>query len=92
MANFDQYQSKSEAARRAFNVLPLIRGIYAEAKQVQAALALYQSGSDVVFNAAVNAIFSAAERSELLILLTQLNALVTDWEANHSMAIGRQGE
>jgi hypothetical protein len=37
-------------------------------------------------------VFTASERSELLILLTQLNALVTDWEANHSMAIGRQGE
>lgn len=87
MANFDGYQAKSDASRKAFNLLPLIRGIYESGRQVQAALALYQANTDPAFNAAVNAIFNASERAELGQMLAQINALVIDWEANHALAI-----
>ena len=87
MANFDTYQAKSDASRRAFNLLPLIRSIYESGKQVQAALALYQAATDPSFNAAVNAIFATAERQELGQMLTQIGALLTDWEANHMGAL-----
>jgi hypothetical protein len=87
MANFDAYQAKSDATRKAFNLLHLIRGIYENGKQVQAALALYQAATDPAFNAAVNAIFSATERQELGQMLSQITALVTDWEANHIGAL-----
>ena len=87
MANFDNYQTKSIASRNAFNVLPLIRGIYENGVQVQALLALYQSGTDAAFNAAVNAIFTSAERNELNVMLNQINALVQDWQTNHIGAI-----
>lgn len=87
MANFDTYQAKSDAARKAFNLLAIIRNIYESGKQVQGALALYQAGTDAAFNAAVNAIFTTAERTELGQMLAQINALVTDWENNHAGAI-----
>lgn len=88
MANFDGYENKANAARRAFNLLAQIRNIYESGKQVQAALTLYQAGSDVAFNAAINAIFTTAERQELGQMLSQINALITDWEANHAGALG----
>jgi hypothetical protein len=88
VANFDTHQEKANAARKAFNVLALVRSVYESGKQVQLALALYQAGTDPVFNAAVNALFTSAERTELGQMLAQINALVTDWETNHRGALG----
>lgn len=88
MANFDTADDRHNAVHMANSLLPQVRGLYVQAKQVQAALALYQAGSTPAFNAAVNALFSASERTELGQMLSQINALVTDWETNHIGAIG----
>lgn len=88
MANFDTFAAKSDGARRAFNMLALIRNIYESGKQVQQGLALYQAGTDPAFNASVNALFTAGERTELNAMAQQINALVTDWEASHAGALG----
>lgn len=87
MANFDASTAKITAVRQAIAILVLIRNIYESSKQVQAALALYQAGTDPTFTAAVNALFSSAERSELGTMAQQINALVQDWEANHIGAL-----
>lgn len=86
--SFDNSNQKLQSARDATNLLQLFRGLYAQAKIIQAALALYQSNTDPVFNNAVNALFSANERNELGTMANQINALVTDWETNHSTALG----
>jgi hypothetical protein len=88
MANFDTHQDKANAVRRAMNVLAQVRSVYESGKLVQQALALYQAGTDPAFNAAINALFSSAERAELGVMLNQINTLITDWEANHMGAIG----
>lgn len=91
MANFDGAAARLQSARDATNLLQLLRATYTTAKQVQAALSLYQAGVDPVFNAAVDALFSASERSEIGAMATQLSTLVADWEMNHAGAIGVTG-
>lgn len=88
MANFDGAAAKLQSARDATNLLQLLRATYTTAKQVQSALALYQAGTDPVFVAAINALFTSAERSELGAMGAQLATLVSDWEASHAGAIG----
>lgn len=87
MANFDTSGPKRASVREAANLLSLIQATYAEMKIVQASLAKYQANSDPAFNAAINALFSASERSELGQMLAGINILVTDWETNHAGAL-----
>lgn len=87
MANFDQSQAKRNSVRDANNLLDLIRNTYQSAKAMQTLLARYQAGTDSTFNAAVNALYTPAERQELGAMLNQAAALVTDWETSHPAAI-----
>lgn len=87
MANFDNSAAKLQSIRDAANLLQLFRALYSQAKLIQTALTLYQANTDPVFNAAVNALFSTSERSELNTMAQQINTLVTDWETNHIGAL-----
>lgn len=88
MANFDSTtQTKRDSIYRAAGLLDRVRAVYGAAKGVQSEMALYQAGTDPTFNAAINALFSPAERQELGQMLSQINNLVQDWEANHVGAI-----
>ena len=87
MANFDTSTQKLQSAKDATNVLQLFRALYSQAKLIQDALTRYQAGTDATFNAAMNALFTASERSELNTMAQQIDALVTDWEANHGGAL-----
>jgi hypothetical protein len=87
MANFDTSASKRQSVQRANNLLANIQATYNAMKIVQGLMTLYQSGSDPVFNAAVNALFTVAERTEIAAMLTGINPLVTDWETNHPAAL-----
>lgn len=80
--------TKLQAVQRAANLLQTVRAVYANGKELQAMLALYQVGSDPAFNAAVNALFSSAERTELNAMLVDVNTLVTTWETLHRGAVG----
>lgn len=51
MANFDGAATRLQSARDATNLLQLLRATYTTAKAVTAALALYQAGTDPIFNA-----------------------------------------
>ena len=85
MANFDSAnQLKVESVNAATQVVYNMKSLYNNAKQVQALLARYTANTDAAFNAAVNAMYTARERSELAAMLTQINTLVTDWESNHA--------
>lgn len=85
---FENTISTLESAKGAWQLIYDLRAIYQQCKLVHSRLALYQSGSDPVFNAAINAIFSAQERAELAAMLSEINALMADWETNHRAAIG----
>ena len=87
MANFDTSATRRESVKSANNLLPHIQHIYQSCKSAQTLLALYQAGTDATFNAAVNALFTSAERTELGQMLADINTLVTAWEANHGSAI-----
>jgi hypothetical protein len=84
---FETAEIKIKAVGKAGNLLGQIRTLYTFGKNVQAALALYQAGTDPAFNAAVDALFSGAERAELGVMLGNINTLVTTWEANHAAAL-----
>ena len=81
---FETAQTKIRAVGRAGNVLGLLRTIYAHMDELQAMLATYQAGTDPALNAALNAVYSAAERQELATMIGQLATLTADWEANHA--------
>lgn len=85
---FETTSIKIRAVNRAGNVLGRLRTLYSTAKESQAALALYQASTDPAFNAAVEALFSGAERAELGLMLGDINTLVTAWETNHAAALG----
>lgn len=85
---FETTTTKISAVARAGNVLGRLRTLYVYGKEVQSALALYQAGTDPAFNAAVDALFTSGERSELGTMLGHINTLVTEWETNHAAAIG----
>lgn len=87
MANFDNSSIQHQSVHKANNVLANVQAVYSAAKIVQTLLALYQAGTDTTYNAAVNALFSQSERSELGAMLTSINSLVSDWETNHSGAL-----
>jgi hypothetical protein len=87
MANFDTSTAKARSVRDAVNVLQNVRAAYEAMKVVQGLLARYQANTDPVFNAAVNALHTAPERTELADMLLDVNALVIDWETNHALAI-----
>lgn len=80
---FENTLTKVRAVGRAGNVLGLLRTVYAHSAELVDMLATYQAGTDPALNAAMNAVYSAAERQELAALIGQLSTLQADWEANH---------
>lgn len=85
---FENVATKQASVQRALNLLHQMRQLYAIGVNVQSILTDYQAGTNSTLNAAINAQFTAAERAELAVMLTQISALVTDWGANHSAALG----
>lgn len=81
---FETTQTKVRAVGRAGNVLGLLRTVYAHADELTDMLATYQAGTDSALTAAINAVYSPAERAELATLIGQLATLKADWEANHA--------
>jgi hypothetical protein len=86
---FDTATTRITAVERAGNTLGQLRTVYTYAQRLRDAKALYLAGTDPVFNAAFEALFTGADRTELATMIDQLTALcITDWEANHPSAIG----
>jgi hypothetical protein len=89
MANFDTTtRARIDSVQAASGLLTRVHALYVHAKEMQSLLARYQAGTDAAYIAAVNAMYTAAERQELAAMLQQANALVSDWEANHAGVIG----
>lgn len=87
MADFSTVQVKINAVNDAAGLQDTVRSVYQAGKRLQGLIARYQAGTDAPFVAAVNALYTQAQRAELSQMLTALNALVTDWETNHSGAL-----
>lgn len=85
---FATAQTRITAVGQAGNVLGQIRTAYTFGVMLRDALALYQAGTDPAFNAAFNALFTQADRTELGAMINQLSTLVADWETNHAAALG----
>lgn len=80
---FETAQTKIRAVGRAGNVLGLLRTIYAHMNELQTMLETYQAGTDPPLNAALNAVYTAAERTEIATMIGELNVLKTQWEVTH---------
>lgn len=88
MANFDAAsRAKIDSVHTASRMIQIVYSVYAQAKSAQALIQLYVANTDPTFNAAVNAMLSASERSEIGQVLTQISAFVTDMETNHASLI-----
>ncbi len=83
MPNFNPTQTKLNSIHKASALLEQLRTIYRQSKIAQASLLLYQAGTDPLFNATVDEIFAPSERTELNQMFTHLDALETNWTANH---------
>jgi hypothetical protein len=88
MADFTPTIQTIQSVNKAAGLLNAVRSVYGQAKAVQELMALYQAGTDTAFNAAVNAMFNSAQRTELADMLTDTNALVSNWETDHRSALG----
>lgn len=86
--SFETYETKQDALQRASLYLHYARQVYAAGTAMQQLKADYQGGADPALVAAVNALFSAGERSELNTMQTPLDALLIDWTTNHADALG----
>jgi hypothetical protein len=87
MADFSSTNQTLAAINMAADLLPSLRALYHQAKAVQTRMALYQANSNPAFNTAINTIFIPAQRTELADMLTDVNTLIADWEANHISAL-----
>lgn len=88
MANFDSAsRAKIESVHTASRLIQVIYSVYTQAKAAQGLLNLYTAATDPAFNAAVNAMLLASERTEIGQVLTQINSLVADLETNHAALI-----
>lgn len=77
-----------ESVKQAQQLIFDLRATFAAAKALKDKLALYQAATDPAFNATINALFTVQERQELAAMLAEVNALISDWEANHKSALG----
>jgi hypothetical protein len=88
LANFDATsRAKIASVEKASHLIQIVYSVYAQAKSAQGLLNLYTAGTEIAFVAAVNAMLTSSERTELGQVLTQINALVTDLETNHASLI-----
>lgn len=87
MANFDGFDVRMTAAQQAYSIIPLIRNIYQGCKQLQAYRALYATGNDPAFNAAVNAIHNTPEFEQIRAIILLTNQLATALETTHMDAL-----
>lgn len=85
---FETTLATLESVKQAQQLIFDLRATFAAARAMKDKLALYQANIDPAFNATINAVFSLQERQELAAMLTEINTLVLDWEANHRSALG----
>jgi len=76
-------KAKIESVRSASRMIQILASVYLQAKSAQALVQLYVGNTDPVFRAVVDQMFTAGEKAELQAMLTDLNSLVTAWEAQH---------
>lgn len=89
MADFTNFDAKLVSIQSAANLLPLLRGVYQQAKIVQTFLDKYVANNDPIFTAAVNALYTAAQRNEMASMSGDF-AAVLNWPTTHASAL--QGE
>lgn len=79
---FETYDATVQSVSKGLDLLNQLRSLYANAKQAQEKLALYQAGTDTKFNNTINNVFTSGERSTLGSMLSNINSLITAWEAD----------
>lgn len=88
MPNYAVVTQRMSSYGQAAALLPKLQQIYAHCQEVDDAITLYQSGSNVDFNQAIEAIFSVSERQELAAMLNNVRTLVDLWTAQHPTLLG----
>lgn len=84
MADFSTFRTRKTAFERGSGLVDRILAAYSAAAGVRDELAAYQAGTDAELVAAINAVFTAAQRQELGQVAQALATFAADMEANHS--------
>jgi hypothetical protein len=90
LANFDNNVARQQAVERANGMVSSIQSAVAQMRVIRDSLTLYQANTDPLFNAAVNARYTAGvsgERAELATVIGKFNTLLADLDANHAAVL-----
>ncbi|MCC6458053.1 MAG: hypothetical protein IT328_24070 [Caldilineaceae bacterium] len=88
MPNYAIVTQRMSSYGQAAALLPKLQQIYQQCQEVDDAITLYMSGTNADFVAAINSIFTPAERGELAAMLENVQLLVATWQAQHSVLLG----
>lgn len=82
MPDYTAVNDRFDSIRDAKYLQDRLQNAYEACQVVKGAVELYQAGTDTDFNAAIDAIFTAAERQELGQMLGNINTMLDAWEAD----------
>lgn len=85
---FENPERQHAGVQRSLTLLHQVRQLYSIGKVIQSLIIDYQAGNDPALVAALNALYTSAERQELAQMVGQVNTLVTNWESAHRAALG----
>ena len=88
MADFTNHEQKEASVAEALAIRNAIRSWYAAGKAIKRYIDRYAAGADTTYNSAVNALYTAAQRTELSAVATKAQANTADLEANHASLVG----
>jgi hypothetical protein len=87
MADFTPFDVRRNRFERAASIVDRVRAGYNVARGVRDFIALYQAGTDADLVAAVDAVYTPAQKQELNTVATKMAAFATDMETNHASLI-----
>lgn len=86
MADFTSVGSISSNINAAGDILRIFKNIYGACIEVEAILARYQT--DMAFKLEADHLFSVEQLAELGVMITDIQALRSGWQTNHTGPLG----
>lgn len=83
MPNYDSTQQQINNRQYAKQLLNEMGIVYNRGRSIKTKLDLYLAGTNLDFNAVMDAVFDEAERTKLNQMLTPLATMIDDWKTNH---------
>lgn len=81
MSRYTTIRTKLNKYGEAASILPQMQTLYHQSQSILALMARYQSGTDSVFNEAVDLMFTVQDRQKLGQMMMALQTLKSSWES-----------